>query len=83
MRGIEQEILQALRELESVATTVRSGGAPGGVRPVLERIGRLSASLPADAPGDLRHYLQRGSYEKARLFLEGRGDEAPPGTCGR
>jgi len=31
----------------------------------------------------LLHYLHRKSYEKARLFLEGRGAENAAGSCGR
>jgi hypothetical protein len=52
------------------------------VLPLLERLDRLAAELPADAPGDLRHYMQRKSYEKARLFLIGRGSENAHGNCG-
>lgn len=46
--------------------------------PVLGELDALCRALPADAPADLRHYLQRRSYEKARLFLEGHDPEAGP-----
>jgi hypothetical protein len=42
----------------------------------------LTRRLPADAAPDLRHYLKRKSYEKARLFLEGREAENQRGSCG-
>lgn len=69
----EQAILKALQALEAAAASARSGGPKGGVLPILEELDRLAADLPADAPSDLRHYLQRKSYEKARQFLEARG----------
>jgi hypothetical protein len=82
----ENAILEALIELEKAAAAARSpqGAAPVKVPilPILERIDRLATELPPTAPGDLRHYLQRKSYEKARLFLLDRGAENTPGNCG-
>jgi len=86
MKAIEQAILEALQELERAAVgrgpTAVPGAAKVPILPILERIDRLAGELPADAPGDLRHYLQRKSYEKARLFLLDRGAENARGTCG-
>lgn len=48
------------------------------VLPLLQELDALARALPADAPADLKHYLQRRSYEKARLFLEGHDPEAGP-----
>jgi hypothetical protein len=85
MTEVERAILEALEELERAAAA-RGGESAAGVRPpilpILERIDRLAGELPAGAPGDLRHYLQRKSYEKARLFLLGRDAENARGRCG-
>jgi len=82
----EQAVLDALLELERAASARRaspSAGTPAaGILPLLERLDRLAGELPADTPGDLRHYLQRKSYEKARLFLQGRAAENTRGNCG-
>ena len=45
------------------------------------RLDALAAQLPPGGNHDLRHYLQRKSYEKARLWLEGVDPEK--GTCRR
>ncbi len=81
MTATEQALLETLQELERAAASIRTAAVKPDLHPILERLDRLGASLPADAPGDLRHYLQRGSYEKARLFLLGRAHENAPGTC--
>ena len=78
----EQALLEALVELERAATAARTGGPRTPLLPVFERIDRLAAELPPEAPSDLRHFLQRKSYEKARLFLAGRGAENARGACG-
>jgi hypothetical protein len=82
----ENAILEALIELENAAASVRGPQGAATVKvpilPILERIDRLAAELPPTAPGDLRHYLQRKSYEKARLFLLDRGAENTRGNCG-
>lgn len=79
---IERQILETLIELETTAAAARTAVPRPSVLPLLERLDRLGAELPADAPGDLRHYMQRKSYEKAKLFLLGRGAENAAGACG-
>lgn len=83
---IERAILEALTELEQAAGAARGRQEPGAGRPailpILERIDGLADRLPPSAPGDLRHYLQRKSYEKARLFLLDRDAENARGQCG-
>ncbi len=69
-------------ELEAAAAAARTGGVRTPLLPLFERIDRLAAELPPDAPSDLRHFLERKSYEKARLFLAGRGAENARGACG-
>ena len=67
-----EPILAALRRLELAAAS------KSDVLPVLRELDDHCRALPPDAPADLRHYLQRRSYEKARLFLEGQDPEAGP-----
>ncbi|MGE3310546.1 MAG: hypothetical protein AB7O66_11290 [Limisphaerales bacterium] len=86
MTETENALLEALIELERAAASGRAtpGSTPVKVPilPILERIDRLASELPATAPGDLKHYLQRKSYEKARLFLLDRDSENARGRCG-
>lgn len=65
-------VLDALRRLDAAAAS------RANVLPLLQELDALARGLPSDAPADLRHYLQRRSYEKARLFLEGHDPEAGP-----
>jgi len=46
-----------------------------------ERLEALARKLPRGSNPDLLHYLNRKSYEKARLLLEGRDPENARGTC--
>jgi hypothetical protein len=72
MTQTEREILDALLELEQAAGQMTSAQLKPDLRPIFARLDKLAALLPADAPPDLRHYLQRKSYVKARVFLEQR-----------
>ena len=54
---------------------------PPPLTPLFTRLDTLAAQLPPGGSHDLRHYLQRRSYEKARLWLEGVDSEK--GTCRR
>ena len=82
MTPLEQRLLDALTELETAAAATRSGRPSTPIRPILDQIDRLGAELPPDSHPDLRHYLQRKSLEKARLFLLGRDSENAEGNCG-
>ena len=79
MTETEQSLLEQLRELE--ADVVRQPRPD--LRPRLVELDRLTRELPAEADPELRHFLQRRSYEKARLFLEDRSNEIPRGGCTR
>lgn len=79
MTETEQQILQALLELEATAARCRTENPPPPLTPIFTRLGELTAQLPPGSNHDLRHYLQRRSYEKARLWLEGVDPEK--GTC--
>ncbi|HTA31553.1 MAG TPA: hypothetical protein VK731_13760 [Candidatus Cybelea sp.] len=72
MTQTEREILDTLLELERAAASMPSNSTKPDLRPLFVRLDELAAQLPADAPPDLRHYLQRKSYQKARVFLQER-----------
>jgi hypothetical protein len=82
MYSYERTVLDTLLELERTAVLARTAQPKPNILPILEKLDRLAESLPDDAPADLRHYLQRKSYEKARLFLLGRDAENQSGQCG-
>ena len=81
--SIEREILETLLELEHTVSTGGTGQPGTGLPALFERIDTLAAHLPRDTEPDLLHYLHRKSYQKARLFLEGRNSLNAQGTCGR
>ena len=79
MTATEQQVLQALRDLEDAVARCRTENPPPALLPIFDRLDALATKLPAGGNHDLRHYLQRKSYEKARLLLEGVDPEK--GTC--
>ena len=81
MNALEQDILDTLRQLEAVARRPAAAGPKPELGPLLTRLDSLEQRLPAETDPGLRHYLQRKSYEKARLWLEGREAENVRGGC--
>lgn len=80
MNPVEAEILAALVELEQ---TVKSDPLKrrAALPPLFARLDDLTRQLPPNSDPDLLHFMHRASYEKARLLLEGRGEENRRGTC--
>jgi DNA-binding GntR family transcriptional regulator len=72
MTQIEREIFDTLLELERAAAQMAASTPKPDLRPLFARLDELAGRLPAGADSDLRHYLQRKSYQKARAFLEQR-----------
>jgi hypothetical protein len=72
MTQTERDILDTLLELEQAAGRMASSAPKPDLRPLFARLDQLALQLPPDAPSDLRHYLQRKSYQKARAFLQER-----------
>ena len=68
----EQNILQTLTELEQAVKSIPTANPKPDLLPLFARIDELMRLLPAETDAALLHYLQRKSYEKARLWLEGR-----------
>ncbi len=80
MTTTEQQLLEALKDLEVAAAGVNAEPKPD-LMPHFGRIDALTAQLPAGADGELLHYLHKKSYKKARLFLERRFAEIDKGGC--
>ena len=82
MTETEQDILKSLVELESAVQSMQAANPKPNLMPLFARIDELARALPRDADPTLLHYLQKKSYQKARLFLEGREEENQAGNCG-
>jgi hypothetical protein len=82
MSETEEKILQALVELDSTVKTMATAMPKPNLLPIFERIDGLTRQLPRGTDPQLLHYLQKKSYEKARLFLQGRDAENVEGSCG-
>ena len=82
MTAIEQELLRALTELDRLVKSMAATRPKPNLLPVFTRVDDLARQLPKATAPELIHYLQKKSYEKARLFLEGRDAENAAGNCG-
>jgi hypothetical protein len=77
----EQSILNALLDLDrAVASMARANPKPN-LLPLFSRLDELTGALPKTTEPLLLHYLHKKSYEKARLFLQGREAENLRGNC--
>ena len=81
MSQTEQEILQTLIELDAAVKSMATAQPKPSLIPLFARLDELAAQLPRSADPELLHFIQRKSYEKARVRLEGR--QAARGSCGR
>ena len=81
MTETEKDILQALLDLEAAVRTMSSANPKPSLLPHFARIDELTSQLPRATDPPLLHYLHKKSYEKARLFLEGREAENQAGNC--
>lgn len=70
---VEQQLLNALTELDNAVKALSRANPKPDLLPLFSRIDALAGQLPAEADAELRHFLQRKSYEKARTLLQGRG----------
>ncbi len=77
----EKAILNALIELEAAVKAMPASNPKPNLQTLFAKLDRLAEQLPADADPDLRHYLERKSYQKAKLLLEGRDAEKAAGGC--
>ena len=81
MTAIERDILNVLTELEATVKVMPTANPKPKLLPLFERIEALANQLPRSTAPDLLHYMQKKSYEKARLWLEGSYAEIQRGGC--
>jgi len=81
MNETEIELLATLRDLEAKVAAMPTASPKPNLLPVFEKIDALTRALGPDADHSLLHYLHKKSYEKARLYLEGRDAENARGAC--
>ncbi|MFM2295011.1 MAG: hypothetical protein RLZZ350_1424 [Verrucomicrobiota bacterium] len=79
---LEKNILQTLLELDAAVKTMATANPKPNLFPLFARLDVLALELPRETSPDLCHYLQKKSYEKARLFLQGLEARITPGACG-
>ena len=81
MTETEQTILDSLLELERAVASMAQAVPKPNLLPLFSRIDELTRALPPTTDPTLLHYLHKRSYEKARLFLQGREAENARGNC--
>jgi hypothetical protein len=81
MSEAEHAILRALVELDQIVKTMPQANPKPSLLPIFSRLDKLTRQLPKNTSPDLLHYLHKKSYEKARLWLEGRDAENARGNC--
>ena len=81
MTELEKHILQSLLDLEQAVASMPTANPKPNLLPLFSRLDELTSKLPRGTDPGLVHYLHKKSYEKARLFLQGREAENARGTC--
>jgi hypothetical protein len=81
MTDLEKNVLDSLLELEQVVKAMPTANPKPSLQPLFARLDDQTRRLPKTTDPNLLHYLRKKSYEKARLFLEGRDAENAEGTC--
>jgi hypothetical protein len=83
MTSAERIIWETLVELEAAVRSMPTASRKPDLLPLFARLDELTGQLPRDTAPELLHYLHKKSYEKARLWLEGRDAENARGGCDR
>jgi len=78
---VETELLQALTLLADTVRAMPAANPKPSLLPIFARLDELTRQLPREADPTLLHYLHKKSFEKARLFLQGRDAENQVGNC--
>ena len=81
MNETERDILATLNELEGKVQSMKTANPKPSLLPVFDKLDELTRRLGPEADHSLLHYLHKKSYEKARLYLEGRDAENARGAC--
>ena len=79
--SLEKDILKSLVELDLAVKSMAKVRPKPDLLSLFARLDQLTASLPRQTDPTLLHYLHKKSYEKARLFLQGRESENQVGNC--
>lgn len=79
--SLEKNLLGALVDLENAVKAMPTANPKPNLMPLFGRIDDLTKQLPHDTDPALLHYLHKKSYEKARLYLQGRDAENQMGNC--
>ena len=82
MTETERTILQSLTELENAVRSMPTANPKPSLLSLFSRLDELTRQLPSSTDPSLLHYLHKKSFEKARLWLEGRDAENAIGNCG-
>jgi len=77
----EQNVLGTLLELERAVESMSRTTEKPSLVPFFHQLDELTRSLPPTTDPLLLHYLHKKSYQKARLFLQGREAENARGNC--
>jgi len=77
----ENAILQSLIELDDAVKATPTAQPKPNLLPLFARLDELTHELPKDTAPELLHYLGKKSYEKARLWLEGRHGQIAKSGC--
>jgi hypothetical protein len=78
---VETELLATLTQLEATVKAAPGKGPKPELLPLFARLEELTCQLPRETDPNLLHYLHKKSYEKARLWLQGRDAENQLGNC--
>lgn len=81
MSDTERAILESLIELDNAVKAMPTANPKPNLLALFTRLDDLARQLPKNTAPDLLHYLHKKSYEKARLWLEGRDAENARGNC--
>jgi hypothetical protein len=81
MTATEKTIWETLTELDQQVKRMATANPKPNLLPIFSRLDELTEKLPPQTAPELLHYLRKKSYEKARLFLEGRDAENAAGNC--
>ena len=81
MNSIEQQLLDSLVGLENAVAGMATANPKPNLKEHFARIDALVAQLPKGTDPALMHYLHKKSYQKARLYLQGRDAENTMGSC--
>jgi hypothetical protein len=79
--AVESLLLVALTQLDETVKSFATANPKPSLLPLFSKIDELADQLPRDTDPTLLHYLHKKSYEKARLYLQGRDAENQAGNC--